>query len=200
MNSLPPNTVVLGITGASGAPLALSLFRELALHPLTVHLVFSDVARELFAEETGVAPQIAALIAGVGDLRAHVEMHANDDFSAPIASGAYRWQAMVVCPASMNTLSRIASGAADNLITRAADVTLKERRQLILVPRETPLSAVHLENMLKLARLGAALIPPMLGFYFHPESLEDEINFVVGKVLDHLGVEHMLHPRGGERS
>ena len=164
-----------------------------------IHLVFSDVARELFVSETGVDPKLAALIAGVEDLKAQIDTHEQDDFSAVIASGSYQWQAMVICPASMSTISRIASGTADNLITRAADVTLKEQRKLILVPRETPLSAIHLENLLKLARLGATIIPPMLGFYFHPESLEDQINFIVGKVLDHLGLEHALHATWGEQ-
>lgn len=198
MNPHAPSTVVLAITGASGSPLALKLFRVLASHPLTLHVIFSDNARPLFAAETGVRPELAPLIAGVKELKAQVEVHPPGDFSAPISSGSCRWERMVICPASMSTVSRVASGTADNLITRCADVALKERRKLILVPRETPLSAVHLENMLKLARLGAVIIPPMLGFYFHPESLEEQIDFIVGKVLDHLDVEHALHPRWGQ--
>ena len=123
--------------------------------------------------------------------------YGGDDFFAPVASGSSAPDAMVVCPCSMGSLGRIAAGLSSSLLERVADVMLKEGRPLLLVPRETPLSAIHLENMLKLARLGVRIVPPMPAFYHHPQSLDDLVDFVVGKVLDQLGVEHRLFKRWG---
>jgi 4-hydroxy-3-polyprenylbenzoate decarboxylase len=120
------------------------------------------------------------------------------EWFAPVASGSNPADAMVVCPCTMGTLAAIAQGLADNLIVRAADVSLKEGRKLILVPRETPLSAIHLENMLKLARLGVTILPPAPGFYTHPQSVGDLVDFVVARILDQLQIEHQLIPRWGE--
>jgi len=120
-----------------------------------------------------------------------------EDWMSPVASGSNPADAMAVCPCSMGTLGALAAGLADNLIERAADVMLKERRTLVLVPRETPLSAIHLENMLKLSRAGAVILPPSPGFYGHPRTIEDLVDFVVARVLDQLGVEHTLGPRWG---
>ena len=121
-----------------------------------------------------------------------------EDWMAPVASGSNPADAMAICPCTMGTLAAIAGGLADNLIERAADVMLKERRPLVLVPRETPLSAIHLENMLKLARAGAVILPPAPGFYDRPASIADLVDFVVARVLDQLGVPHALGPRWGE--
>ena len=127
-----------------------------------------------------------------------LELLAHRDFSASIASGSYPFEAMAVVPCSMGTMARIATGASTNLIERAADVALKERRQLILVPRESPFSAIHLENMLKLARLGVTILPAAPGFYHRPQSVDDLIDFVVARILDQLGVEQTLVKRWGE--
>ena len=116
---------------------------------------------------------------------------------SPVASGSNPADAMAICPCSLGTLGAVAAGLADNLIERAADVMLKERRPLVLVPRETPLSAIHLENMLKLARAGAVILPPSPGFYGHPQSIDELVDFVVARILDQLGVSHALGPRWG---
>jgi len=116
---------------------------------------------------------------------------------SPVASGSNPADAMAICPCSLGTLGAVAGGLADNLIERAADVMLKERRPLVLVPRETPLSAIHLENMLKLARAGAVILPPSPGFYGHPQSIDELVDFVVARILDQLGVSHALGPRWG---
>ena len=125
-------------------------------------------------------------------------VHSRDDWMAPMASGSNPGDAMAICPCTMGTLGAVANGMADNLIERAADVMLKERRPLVLVPRETPLSAIHLENMLKLARAGAVILPPAPGFYTRPRTIDDVVDFVVARVLDHLGVPHALVPRWGD--
>lgn len=142
-------------------------------------------AESFFAERFGAEP---------GQLRAL----GREEWFAPVASGSNPADAMVVCPCTMGTLAAIACGLSDSLIERAADVMLKERRPLLLVPRETPLSAVHLENMLRLAQAGAVILPANPGFYHHPKSVSDLVDFVVARVLDHLGVEHTLMPRWGE--
>jgi len=126
-----------------------------------------------------------------------IEVFSREDWNAPIASGSSAADAMAICPCTVGTLGAIAAGLADNLIERAADVMLKERRPLVLVPRETPLSAIHLENMLKLARAGAVILPPTPGFYTKPQTVDDIVDFVVARVLDHLGVGHTLVPRWG---
>lgn len=124
--------------------------------------------------------------------------HPNADIGATIASGSFRMEGMVVVPCSMGSLSSIANGASNNLLTRAADVALKEGRQLLLVPRETPLHAIHLENMLKLARLGVRIIPAMPAFYYQPSSMDEMIDFMVGKVMDNMNLDHDLYRRWGD--
>ena len=125
-------------------------------------------------------------------------VYSRDDWMAQMASGSNPGDAMAICPCTMGTLGAIANGMADNLIERAADVMLKERRPLVLVPRETPLSVIHLDNMLKLARAGAVILPPAPGFYTHPQSIADLVDFVVARILDHLGVPNTLQPRWGD--
>lgn len=190
--------ITVAITGASGPILGLRLIEELLNSGETVYAVVSDaawsvIAHELSYKRTGPAP-LAALLSKRGkaaSLELLKEFDSRDLFS-PIASGSTPFDAMVVVPCSMKTLSAAASGYADSLITRACDVALKEKRKLILVPRETPLSAIHLENMLKLSRAGAVILPPVMGFYSRPETLGDMLDFVTGKILNLLGIKHRL--------
>lgn len=190
--------IAVAITGASGPILGLRLIEELLNSGETVYAVVSDaawsvIAHELSYKRTGPAP-LAALLSKRGkaaSLKLLKEFDSRDLFS-PIASGSTPFDAMVVVPCSMKTLSAAASGYADSLITRACDVALKEKRKLILVPRETPLSAIHLENMLKLSRAGAVILPPVMGFYSRPETLGDMLDFVTGKILNLLGIKHRL--------
>ena len=195
----------LAITGASGAVYGLRLVQELLRHGDRVSLLISAAGFAVLKEECGLDWGGADSVSG--ELRRHLgcdgaelNYYAEDDFFAPIASGSSAPDAMVVVPCSMGTLSRISNGNSGNLLERCADVMLKEARPLVLVPRETPLNALHLEHMLKLARLGVRIVPAMPAFYQHPESLEDLVDFVVGKVLDSIGVEHTLFRRWGERA
>jgi 4-hydroxy-3-polyprenylbenzoate decarboxylase len=182
--------IVVGITGASGAPYARRLI---------------GVVRERDDVEIGVcisqtAPEVWALECG-GDLREAVgaPVWGMRDYKAPFASGSAGWHAMAVVPCSMGTAARIAHGISDTLLTRAADVMLKERRTLVVVPRETPLSVVHLENLATLARAGAVVLPAMPSFYGKPATLDEAVDTVVGRLLDHLGLEHALVRRWGEK-
>jgi 4-hydroxy-3-polyprenylbenzoate decarboxylase len=182
--------IVVGITGASGAPYARRLLG--ALHGR------DDVELAVCVSHT--AAQVWALECG-GDLREDVgaPTWGARDYSAPFASGSAGWHAMAVVPCSMGTVARIAHGISDTLLTRAADVMLKERRTLVVVPRETPLSLVHLENLTALARAGALILPAMPSFYAKPRTLDDVVDTVVGRVLDHLGLEHDLLRRWGSQ-
>lgn len=199
----PAQTVTLALTGASGMPYALRLLETLLEANRTVYVLYSQAAQIVARQEMDLA-----LPAGSRELQMQLreryaqrpgQLHVfgREEWFAPIASGSGVADAMVVCPCSMGTLAAIASGMSDNLIERAADVTLKEQRKLILVPRETPFSAIHLENMLKLARLGAVILPANPGFYHHPASVQDLVDFVVARILDHLGVPHQLMARWG---
>jgi 4-hydroxy-3-polyprenylbenzoate decarboxylase len=197
-------TVTLAFTGASGMPFGLRLLECLLAANARVYLIYSPVAQIVAKQECDLvlptqpreAERVLAERYGVGGARLFV--FGRDDWMAPVASGSNPADAMAVCPCSMGTLGAIAAGLADNLIERAADVMLKERRPLVLVPRETPLSAIHLENMLRLARAGAVIAPPSPGFYTRPQSVRDLVDFVVARVLDHLGVSHALTERWGE--
>jgi flavin prenyltransferase len=182
--------IVVGITGASGAPYARRLLEVLRSR--------DDVELAVCASQT--APEVWALECG-GDFRESIgaPVWGARDYKAPFASGSAGWHAMAVVPCSMGTAARIAHGISDTLLTRAADVMLKERRTLVVVPRETPLGLVHLENLTQLARLGAVVLPAMPSFYGKPETLADAIDTVVGRLLDHLGVEHQLTRRWGSK-
>jgi 4-hydroxy-3-polyprenylbenzoate decarboxylase len=191
--SLP---VIVGITGASGAPFAVSLLQQLTAAHRSVSLIVSKYGMRLLETEAGIA-SLDALRDAVGKAAwdSCVETYSNEDRGAAPASGSVLTAGMVVCPCSMGTLSAIAVGASRSLIERAADVTLKERRKLILVPRETPLSAIHLGNMLRLARAGAVIMPAAPGFYHRPKQVSDLVDFVVARMLDQLGVEQKLVKR-----
>jgi 4-hydroxy-3-polyprenylbenzoate decarboxylase len=185
--------VVFGITGASGAPYAVRLLRALNDSGTPVRLIVSGYGLRLLAEETEI-DGLDALKAGTGDW-SRVELYDSLDRGATPASGSAPSRGMVICPCSMGTLASISAGTSRNLVERAADVALKERRPLILVPRETPLSLIHLENMTRLTRAGATIMPAAPGFYNRPKSIGDLVDFVVARILDHLDVEHELGRR-----
>ncbi len=178
--------VTFGITGASGAPYAVRLLRALNESGTPTRLIVSAYGIRLLAEESGIEG-IDGLRKATGDW-SRVELYDTGDRGATPASGSAPSRGMVVCPCSMGTLASIAAGTSRNLIERAADVALKERRRLILVPRETPLSAIHLENMLRLTNAGATILPASPGFYHRPGSIDQLVDFVVFRILDHLGV------------
>lgn len=194
--------LVLAMTGASGAPYAVRLLQVLARSGRTVHLTLSASATQVLGEEVGLEPSLSRFDPAVfGDLGpGRVIYHHHADFSAGIASGSFRTGGMIVSPCSMSTLASIAHGITTNLITRAADVHLKERRKLILVPRETPLSLIHLENMTTVTRAGAIVLPAMPGWYHRPQTLDDLINFVVSRICDQIGVENSMIERWGKES
>ena len=185
--------VTLGITGASGAPYAVRLLQALNDSATGVRLIVSGYGLRLLAEESGIA-DLDALRAATGDW-SRVDLYDSLDRGATPASGSAASRGMVVCPCSMGTLASIAAGTSRNLVERAADVALKERRPLILVPRETPLSLIHLENMTRLTRAGATIMPAAPGFYHRPREISDLVDFVVARVLDHLEVPHTLGSR-----
>src|SRR6185295_20100209 len=199
-----PKTVAVAFTGASGLPYGLRLLECLIVARARVYLLYSPAAPVVARQELELTlPTQPAAAAAYFAERYRAEpgqlvVFGREDWMAPVASGSNPADAMVVCPCSMGTLAAIAQGLADNLIERAADVVLKEGRKLILVPRETPFSAIHLENMLRLSRAGAVILPANPGFYHHPTRLEDLVDFVVARVLDQLGVAHKLMPRWGE--
>jgi len=192
--------VVFAITGASGAPYGVRLLQQLVTREVPVWLILSSHGFRLLKTENGIE-DLAGLREAVGAAAFDkwVTVYDDGDRGASPASGSARSRAMVVCPCSMGTLSAIAQGSSRSLIERSADVTLKERRKLLLVTRETPLSAVHLENMLRLAHAGAIVMPASPGFYNRPTTVAELVDFVVARVLDHLDVEQDLAPRwGGE--
>lgn len=197
-------SITLAITGASGAQYGLRLLQCLLAADCKVYLMLSSAAEVVIRTETDLdLPEtleqqhifLSEMFEADED---QLQLLAKDDWFSPVASGSSSPSSMVICPASGGTLSAIAHGASNNLIERAADVALKERRQLILVPREAPYSAIHLENMLKLTQLGAMIIPASPGFYMQPQTINELIDFIVARILDQLGIEQDLMPRWGE--
>lgn len=199
-----PRRVTLAVTGASGAQYALRLLECLVRAEVEVLFLISQAAQLVVATETELQlpPKPQALEAFLTEhyqARAgQIRVFGKQDWMSPVASGSGAPSAMVVCPCSTGTLSAIATGASNNLIERAADVALKERRQLILVPRESPYSTIHLENMLTLSRMGAVILPASPGFYHQPQSIDDLVDFVVARILNQLGIEQTLLKRWGE--
>jgi 4-hydroxy-3-polyprenylbenzoate decarboxylase len=190
--------VVVGITGASGAAYATRLLNVLLGAGLRVHLTISPAGAEVLATELGLHCRLEDFdprSLGFTDKTESLVYHHYQDYSASIASGSYLTAGMVICPCSMGTLAGVANGLSSNLIQRAADVHLKERRKLIVVPRETPLGSIQLENMKRLADAGAVVLPAMPGFYHQPQSIADLIDFVVGRICDQLGVTVHLTQR-----
>jgi 4-hydroxy-3-polyprenylbenzoate decarboxylase len=190
--------IVFAITGASGAPYAIRLLEQLITAKRQVQLVISSHGLRLLETESGVGSE-AELRERVGASKwnEYVTVFDDADRGAAPASGSALNAGMVICPCSMGTLSAISIGASRSLVERAADVALKERRPLVLVPRESPLSAIHLENMLRVTRAGAVILPAAPGFYHRPSSIDDLVDFVVARVLDHLSIEHNLVRRWG---
>lgn len=190
--------IILGITGASGAAYALRLLEQLLVHDRTVHLVVSEYGRRLLFDEAGVRKlQADQLIPSLADSPAadRLVIHPNADVGASIASGSFRCDGMVILPCTSATMGAIASGSGSNLLTRAAAVTLKERRPLIVGHRETPLSLIDIESMRTLTLAGATICPTNPGFYLTPKTIADLVDFIVAKVLDLLAIEHDLVPR-----
>jgi 4-hydroxy-3-polyprenylbenzoate decarboxylase len=193
---------VVAVTGASGVAYGRRLLECLAGSAARVHLVVSDAGAKVFRHETGLPLDLddgpGVLRSLLGREAPNVEVHHYKDLETPIASGSYRHDGMAVCPCSGGTLGRIACGASSNLIERAAEVCLKERRKLVLVPRETPLSEIMIDNMLRVTRAGAVVLPASPGFYSGETRVEQMVDFIVARVLDQLGVEHALTARYGE--
>ena len=198
-----PETICLAFTGASGIVYGVRLLECLLVAGCRVQLLYSQVAQIVAKQEMDLelparaGDALASLRQRHSGLPGRLEVYGREEWFAPVASGSNPPDAMVVCPCSMGTLAAIAQGLASKLIERAADVVLKEGRKLVLVPRETPFSAIHLENMLRLSRAGAVILPPSPGFYHHPESVQDIVDFVVARVMDQVGVTHTLMQRWG---
>ncbi len=201
--SRPIRTVTLAFTGASGLPYGLRLLECLIQADITVWLLYSQAAQIVAQQECGLSlpsqpAQCRQVLCERFGLPAHkLAVFGKDEWFAPPASGSNPADAMVICPASMGVVARVAAGTSEHLLERAADVCIKERRPLVVVPRETPLSAIHLENLLKLSRLGVTILPPAPGFYTHPQTVADMVDFVVARILDQLGIAHCLLPRWG---
>jgi 4-hydroxy-3-polyprenylbenzoate decarboxylase len=191
--------VVLAITGASGAPYAVRLLAALVALRVPTWLIVSSHGFRLLATESDL-PDLAALRAHVGaeGFDATVRVFDDGDRGAAPASGSARTRGMVICPCSMGTVAAVAHGTSRSLVERAADVALKERRPLLLVPRETPLSLIHLENLAQVTRAGATVIPAAPGFYHRPTAISELVDFMVARVLDHLQLEHTVGKRWGE--
>ena len=204
MSDDTPGPIALAITGASGSAYALRLLECLIGAGRQVYLMISRAGQIVIKMESclelpGQPAEVQRLLAERFDAEpGQLEVFGRQQWMAPVASGSNPPEAMVVCPCTTGTLAAIACGASNDLLERAADVMLKERRKLILVVRETPFSDIHLENMLKLSRMGAVIMPANPGFYYHPESVQDLVNFMVARVLDQLHIEQDLLPRWGE--
>ncbi len=199
-----PHRVTLAWTGASGMPYGVRLMEQLLMAGVHVYLLVTSAGRVVAKQEMGLElpsrpAELAALLRERwADLPGTLEVFGRDEWFAPVASGSNPADAMVVCPCTMGCLAAIAQGMSENLIERAADVSIKEGRKLVLVPREAPFSVLHLENMLRLARMGVVMLPPNPGFYHQPKTIDDLVDFVVARILDQIHVPHQLMPRWSE--
>jgi 4-hydroxy-3-polyprenylbenzoate decarboxylase len=179
--------ITVGISGASGVQYGIRLLEVLAEKGIKTHLILTDAAKQIIQIETDYTPLAVEKLA--------TWSYSQKDFSAPIASGSYRTGGMVIAPCSMKTLAGVANGVSDTLLTRAADVCLKEERKLILMTRETPLNLIHIENLLRAKKAGASILPACPGFYSRPKTLDDIVNTMVGRTLDLLGIENEIYKR-----
>jgi len=201
----PVRTVTLALTGASGMPYGMRLLECLLEASTRVYLIYSQAAQIVARQEMNLslparASEAAELLTErYSPRKGQLRVFGREEWFAPVASGSNPADAMVICPCTMGTLAAVASGLSDNLIERAADVMLKEKRPLVLVPRETPLSTIHLENMLRLSRAGATVLPANPGFYHHPDSVDALVDFIVARILDQLGIDHKLMSRWGDQ-
>lgn len=182
--------VVVGITGASGSIYAKRLIEELVALGIETHVMATTTGESVFEYETDLV--FREWIEGLSGRYPHLIRHEINNLFAGVASGSHKFDAVIILPCSMGTLGEIAHGLSRNLLTRAADVAMKEKRRLIIVPRETPFNSIHLENMLTLSKNGASILPAMPGFYHKPKTMEELIDFVVGKILDHLSIDNKL--------
>ncbi len=196
-------TITLALTGASGMPYAMRLLELLLASGNSVFLLYSQVAQIVAKQEMDLAlpsraPELERLLqARYENSPGSLRVFGREEWFCPVASGSNPSDAMVICPCTMGTLAAVAAGLSENLIARAADVMIKEKRKLIVVPRETPFSAIHLSNMLTLANAGCVILPANPGFYHHPKTIDDLVDFVVARILDHLAIPHTLIPRWG---
>lgn len=203
---LPAHAISLAITGASGAQYGLRLLQCLLEADRTVYLMISVPGQVVIGMETdlsmpGRSREIQQMLAGrFGAKDGQLRVFGLEEWTAPVASGSSVPQAMIICPCTMGTLAAVASGASRNLIERAADVVLKEGRRLVIVPRETPFSVIHLENLLRLARMGVCVLPANPGFYHKPQGINDLVDFVVARILDQLGIEHEISRRWADNA
>ncbi|MRN56416.1 UbiX family flavin prenyltransferase [Paenibacillus monticola] len=181
--------IIVALTGASGAIYSYSLIRSLHQLGIDTYVIATSAGENVLKYECGI---------DMAEIAEYATVLPNNDLFAPVASGSFKTDGMVIIPCSMNTLGAIANGMGDTLLSRAASVVLKEKRRLIIVPRETPLHQIHLENMLRVARAGADIMPASPGFYNHPTEIWELVNFMNARVLDALGIEHQLMKRWGE--
>ncbi len=185
--------IILGLTGASGSVYFSRLCEHLSQHELDLHLIASELGEKVFQYETGTV--LTEQVKHWNTNAANIILEDNHNLFSVVASGSARFDGMAIVPCSMSTLAMISHGITETLLTRAADVMLKERRKLVIVPRETPLSTLHLKNMTELSQLGAMILPAMPGFYGHPQTMDDLIDFVVGKTLDCLEIDNNNYRR-----
>jgi len=195
---------VFALTGATGPVLGIRVLKEI-VKVSEVHLLISSQAFPIIRQETGIDWHADTELEVQGKVREslsseNIYYYHEMDLSAPVSSGSFRTDGMFIVPCSMKTLSGVANGYTENLIQRTADVTIKEGRPLVISPREMPFSAIHLENMLKLARLGVRIAPPVMGFYHKPRNIEDMVDFAAGKILDVMGIEHDIFRRWGKET
>ena len=188
--------IVVGITGASGSIYAKRLIEELIIQGVQTNVVCTELGKQVFKFEIGIS--LEQWIDKLKQEYSNVKLEDNNNLFSGVASGSNKYDAVIISPCSMGTLADIANGMSKNLLCRCADVALKEKRRLIIVPRETPFSSIHLENMLKLSNVGASIIPAIPGFYHKPQTMDDLINFVVGKILDHIDIENNLFKKWEE--
>lgn len=186
--------LIVGITGASGVIYAKRLLEILSQKDFLIHLTISEASAVIIQNELDIEINLTdfQLESLIGFPTNNIIYHHFSDITAAISSGSYKTEGMVIVPCSMNTLGAIAAGISNNLIHRAADVCIKEDRKLVLVPRETPLSSIHLKNMLKLSKLGVCILPAMPGFYHKPHTIDEQVDFIVCKILDQFGIENNL--------
>lgn len=182
------NKIIVGLTGASGSVYCKNFVESLLEKNYNVHLIATEMGEKVFSYELKTTFKDWAY--GLSHRYEKFKLEEVDNLFSGVASGSNKYDAVVILPCSMGTLASIAGGISTNLLTRVADVAIKERRKMVVVPREAPFSSIHLENMLKLSREGVSIIPAMPGFYHHPETVEDVVDFVVGKIMDHLGIEN----------
>lgn len=197
-------TVVLALTGASGMPYAIRLMEKILESGSRLYLLYSSVAQIVIRQEMGLSLPSRAQDAQeyfrerFKDLPGKLRVFGREEWFSPVTSGSNPPDAMVVCPCTMGSLAAFAAGMSQNVIERAVDVVLKERKKLIIVPRETPFSSMHLENMLKLSRAGAVILPANPGFYHQPKTVDDIVDYIVARILDHLDIAQDISPRWGE--